>query len=129
MLRGLATITFWADDLTAAKEWYTEVLGVAPYFEVPGYVEFRIGDHLAELGVADSRYAPDGAPARPGGAVAHWHVDDVAEALDRLLKLGATPHLPLTDRGEGFVTAAVADPFGNVLGVMYNPHYLEMLGR
>jgi hypothetical protein len=23
--------------------------------------------------------------------------------------------------GEGFVTAAVVDPFGNVLGVMYNP--------
>jgi hypothetical protein len=25
------------------------------------------------------------------------------------------------------VTAAVADPFGNVLGVMYNPHYVEVL--
>ncbi len=24
-------------------------------------------------------------------------------------------------------TAAVVDPFGNVLGVMYNPHYLEVL--
>jgi hypothetical protein len=29
--------------------------------------------------------------------------------------------------GEGFVTAAVVDPFGNVLGVMYNPHYLEVV--
>lgn len=26
-----------------------------------------------------------------------------------------------------FVTAAVLDPFGNILGVMYNPHYLEIL--
>jgi hypothetical protein len=25
------------------------------------------------------------------------------------------------------VTAAVVDPFGNVLGVMQNPHYLEIL--
>jgi hypothetical protein len=25
------------------------------------------------------------------------------------------------------VTAAVVDPFGNVLGVMYNPHYLAVL--
>jgi hypothetical protein len=32
------------------------------------------------------------------------------------------------DRGEGFVTAAVVDPFGNVLGIMDNPHYLEVLG-
>ena len=32
MLRGLATISFWAADLTAAKQWYTELLGIAPYF-------------------------------------------------------------------------------------------------
>jgi hypothetical protein len=25
------------------------------------------------------------------------------------------------------VTAAAVDPFGNVLGIMYNPHYLETL--
>jgi hypothetical protein len=25
------------------------------------------------------------------------------------------------------VTAAVVDPFGNVLGIMHNPHYVEML--
>jgi hypothetical protein len=25
------------------------------------------------------------------------------------------------------VTAAVADPFGHVLGVMYNPHYVQVL--
>jgi hypothetical protein len=31
-------------------------------------------------------------------------------------------------RGDkGFVTAAVVDPFGNVLGIMYNPHHVEIL--
>ena len=30
--------------------------------------------------------------------------------------------------GKGFVTASVIDPFGNVLGVMYNPHSVEVLG-
>jgi hypothetical protein len=29
----------------------------------------------------------------------------------------------------GFVTASVVDPFGNVLGVMYNRHYLELLDK
>ena len=48
-------------------------------------------------------------------------------ALDRLLAMGAKPYLPVIERGEGFVTAAVLDPFGNVLGVMYNRHYLEVL--
>jgi predicted enzyme related to lactoylglutathione lyase len=57
----------------------------------------------------------------------YWHVDDVHGTLDRLLEQGATLHQPVIERGEGFVTASVVDPFGNILGVMYNPHYLAML--
>ena len=135
MLRGPATVNFFADDMEAARKWYAEVLGIEPYFERPGdgqpaaYYEFRIGDYQAELGIIDRRYAPPAAPDAPGGAIVHWHVDDVAAALDRLLSLGATPYQPLTEHGPGFVTASVVDPFGNVLGVMYNAHYLEILGR
>jgi predicted enzyme related to lactoylglutathione lyase len=59
----------------------------------------------------------------------YWHVDDVPATFERLLAMGAQEHLPITPRGEeGFVTASVVDPFGNVLGIMYNPHYLEVLG-
>jgi predicted enzyme related to lactoylglutathione lyase len=131
----MATVSYWASDLEAATAWYTELLGIEPYFERPGggepaaYVEFRIGDRQHELGLIDSRYSPDGPPAEPAGAVLYWHVDDVSAALDRLLSMGAEPHQPVTERGEGFVTASVVDPFGNVLGIMRNPHYLEMLGR
>lgn len=32
MLRGLATVSFFADDIEAAKEWYRALLGVDPYF-------------------------------------------------------------------------------------------------
>ena len=42
--------------------------------------------------------------------------------------LGATEYQPVMKRGEGFVTASVVDPFGNVLGVMYNQHYLAVAG-
>lgn len=45
-LRGLTTVCFWADDLTVAKKWYSELLCIAPYFERPGYVEFRVGAGL-----------------------------------------------------------------------------------
>jgi hypothetical protein len=31
---------------------------------------------------------------------------------------------PVTERGVGFVTASVVDPFGNALGLMRNPHSL-----
>ncbi|MFJ3964684.1 VOC family protein [Streptomyces sp. NPDC090036] len=128
MLRGFATINFWADDLEAAKAWYTELLGIAPYFERPGYAEFRIGDYQHELGIVDRRYAPPGAAEDPGGAVAYWAVDDLPAVRQRLLDLGAEEYQPVTAHGDaGFVTAAVTDPFGNVLGIMRNPHYLEIL--
>ena len=32
MLRGLATVNFFAVDLEAAKRWYAELLGIEPYF-------------------------------------------------------------------------------------------------
>jgi predicted enzyme related to lactoylglutathione lyase len=128
MLRGFALVSYWADDLEAAKEWYSELLGIQPYFERPGYYEFRVGDYQHELGLIDSRYAPASSATGPGGAILYWHVDDVAAALERLLSMGAREYEALAHRGEaGFVTASVVDPFGNVLGIMYNPHYLEVL--
>jgi predicted enzyme related to lactoylglutathione lyase len=126
-LRGFATISLWAEDLEAAKRWYTELLGFEPYFQRPGYCEFRVGDYQHEIGLIDSKYAPGGRPVGPGGAVVYWHVDDVEGTVKRLLSLGATEYEPVTERGPGFVTASVVDPFGNILGVMYNRHYLEVL--
>jgi predicted enzyme related to lactoylglutathione lyase len=133
-LRGFATINFWADDVTAATAWYTEFLGVEAYFRRPGpdgqpaYVEFRIGDHQAELGIIDRKFAPARATAEPGGAIMYWHVDDLEATVRRLLSLGAKEYEPITPRGDtGFVTASVVDPFGNLLGVMYNPHYVEVV--
>ncbi|MFC5183492.1 VOC family protein [Actinomadura harenae] len=127
MLRGPATINIWSDDLDSAKKWYADLLGVEAYFERPGYAEFRIGDFQTELGIIDRRFAPKDAPTAPGGLVLHWAVDDVKATLARLIELGAEPYMPLTERGPGFVTAAVVDPFGNVLAVMENRHYLEVL--
>jgi predicted enzyme related to lactoylglutathione lyase len=128
MLRGLTTVSYFAADLEAAQNWYTELLGIGPYFERPGYREFRVGDYQHELGLIDSRYAPRGSATGPAGAIVYWHVDDVTATLERVLSMGAKEHEPLRDRGKGFVTASVVDPFGNILGIMYNPHYVEVLG-
>ncbi|MFN8441385.1 MAG: VOC family protein [Caldilineaceae bacterium] len=132
MLRGLTTVSFWADDVAAAQRWYTELLGAPPYFarpnpEKPVYVEFRLGDTQHELGIIDRRFAPKGATSGPGGAIVYWHVDDVQSTINQLLSMGAQIYEPIMQRGEGFTTASVIDPFGNILGVMYNQHYLEMV--
>ncbi len=135
-LRGFATLNIWADDVSAAVAWYAELLGVQPYFERPGpegrpaYIEFRVGDHQDELGIIDRRYQPPGAAPGPGGAIVHWHVDDLEATVARLRELGATEYSRITPRGDsGFVTASVVDPFGNVLGVMSNPHYVETVAQ
>ncbi|MGF9769648.1 VOC family protein [Bacillus albus] len=127
-LRGLTTVSFWTDDLAAAKKWYAELLGIEPYFERPGYIEFRLGDYQHELGLIDSRYAPDGPATGPAGAVVYWHVDNVTATFKNLLSMGAKEYEAPTERGEGFITASVVDPFGNILGIMYNQQYLEVLG-
>jgi uncharacterized membrane protein YkvA (DUF1232 family)/predicted enzyme related to lactoylglutathione lyase len=127
-LHGVSTVNFFAADHAAAKKWYTEFLGVEPYFERPGYVEFRIGDHQDELGIIDSAYVP-GTQSVDGraGVVVYWHVDDVDAVLQRGVGMGATQLEAPEDRGHGFITATAVDPFGNILGIMYNPHYVEIL--
>lgn len=135
VLRGMSTIIFSASDLAAAQEWYTEVLGIPPYFNRPGYIEFRLGDYQHELGIVDSRYigqlnnsgSAAGGTAAPSGAIVYWQVDDLEQTLTRLIALGAQMiHAP-RKFGEGFIGACVADPFGNLLGIMHNAHYLEIL--
>jgi predicted enzyme related to lactoylglutathione lyase len=134
MLRGFTTVNYWADDVEAARDWYVGVLQIEPYFQrpeegPPAYVEFRVGPDEDELGLIDRRYAPPGALRDPSGAIMHWQVDDVRAAVARLVELGATEYQPVTEREAGFVTASVVDPFGNIVGLMYSPHFVEMRTR
>lgn len=128
MLQGFATVNYFVADLEAAKAWYTEVLGTPPYYDqVPGYIEFRIGDYLDELGLVDAAYGPE-PTEKPAGSIIYWHVEDLDASFERLLSLGATVNQPRVDYGN-FVTASVVDPFGNVLGIMNNPHYAAVRDR
>ncbi|MEU4606744.1 VOC family protein [Kribbella sp. NPDC023972] len=133
MLRGFATVSFYAADMHAAREWYTELLGLEPYFAVPNadnpaYLEWRFGDFQCELGIINAKYATHPVGNGPAGAVMQWHVDDLEGELERLLSLGATLLEAITERGDtGFRTALVVDPFGNIIGIMNNPHYLQIL--
>src|SRR5829696_6757446 len=73
MLRGFSQLIFFADDMAAARRWYTELLGMEPYFERLGpdgrlaYMEFRVGDYQHELGLIDPRVRAPRFGGRPGG--------------------------------------------------------------
>jgi catechol 2,3-dioxygenase-like lactoylglutathione lyase family enzyme len=115
MLLGLRTVIYPAPDLAAAKSWYSKFLGQKPYFDQPFYVGFSVGGF--ELGLLPNT-APGTAGARP-----LWGVQNIDAAYARLLALGATALEPVRDVGEGIKVAAVADPFGNRLGIIENPNF------
>jgi len=114
-IRGLRTVIYHVADLAVARSWYKQVLELEPYFDQPFYVGFSVGGF--ELGLL-----PEGTPG-PGGTVAYWGVGNADAAFQRLLKLGATLREAVQDVGEGIRVGTVNDPFGNVFGVIENPHF------
>jgi predicted enzyme related to lactoylglutathione lyase len=117
MFQGLRTVIYAVDDIERAKAWYARVLGHEPYFSEPFYVGFSVGGF--ELGLD-----PDPAGVTRGSnAVAYWGVEDARAAYARLLELGAKTAGEPREVGGGIVVATVLDPFGNVFGVIQNPHF------
>jgi predicted enzyme related to lactoylglutathione lyase len=116
--QGLRTAIYHAPDLDKAKAWYSSVLGIAPYFDQPFYVGFNVGGY--ELGLDPD---PSASPGGPGGVTVYWGVADASAAFERLLSLGATSRTAVQEVGEGIKVATVLDPFGNVFGVIENPHF------
>jgi predicted enzyme related to lactoylglutathione lyase len=118
MFLGLRTVIYHVGDLERAKAWYRDAFGVDPYFDQPFYVGFSIGGY--ELGLDPD---PTGTPPGPGGSVAYWGVTNIDEAFARFERLGAGAHEAVKDVGEGIRVASVCDPFGNVIGLIENPHF------
>ena len=116
---GLRSLIFYVEDLAAARDWYSEALGVAPYFDEPYYVGFRVG--RSEIGLD-----PDVSALRPGagGAAALIGVSDIERTFERLLDLGADPVTGVQEVGGDVRLVMLRDPFGNVFGIIEDPsHY------
>ncbi len=117
MLQGLRTVIYQVNDLATATSFYSNVVGAAPYFNEPFYVGFKVGGY--ELGLL-----PDG-----DGVGTYWGTSDIVAEYSRLLTAGAVARDAITEVGEGIKTATVIDPFGNVIGIIENPHFsLEAAG-
>ena len=115
---GLRTLGYKVSDIEKAKQWYTDILGIEPYFDEPFYGGFNVGGY--EVGLAHEEQVDT---AATGNASTYWGVDNVQEVYDMLLSKGATPHEEPTNVGDDIVVAAVKDPWNNVFGIIYNPHF------
>ena len=115
MIQGLRTIIYPVTDLAKGKEWYSKVVGHPPYFDEPFYVGFSVGGF--ELGLI-----PDGVPSA-NGPLPYWGVADAEAEIKRIADLGGRVHEPVKDVGDGIRVASVEDPFGNLVGLIENPHF------
>jgi predicted enzyme related to lactoylglutathione lyase len=115
---GLRTVIYHVPDLARARQWYADAFGVAPYFDEPFYVGFAIGGFELGLDPDCSRATPG-----PGGAESYWGVADVDAAVAHFSACGARIEEPVREVGDGIRVALVADPFGNVIGLIENTHF------
>ena len=115
---GLRTVIYRVPDLARAVEFYERAFGMAPYFNEPYYAGFQVGGF--ELGLD-----PDLAHGAPGraGATPYFGADDLDAALAHVVAAGAAIHEPVREVGGGIRVATVTDPFGNVIGLIHNPHF------
>jgi predicted enzyme related to lactoylglutathione lyase len=120
MILGLRTVIYRVDNLNLAKAWYRDVFEVEPYFDEPFYVGFQVGGF--ELGLD-----PDTSEGKPGlgGSVAYWGVESIELAFHRFIGLGASTICQVKEVGGEIKVAIVADPFGNAIGLIENPHFGE----
>lgn len=115
---GLRTAIYKVSDLEAAKAWYAAVFQIAPYFDEPFYVGFNVGGY--ELGLQPQEQASE---AKSEAVVAYWGVENIQAEFDRVVGLGATAHEGPENVGGELMTATLKDPWGNVIGLIYNPYF------
>ncbi len=113
VLRSVRSVIVQVDDLEKAKTFYSAALGRTPYFDQPFYAGYDVDGQ--ELGLH-----PDVSKVKAGagGAIAYWKVDDIAQSWEFLLSLGASEIEAPHDVGGDIKTAIIADPFGNLIGLI-----------
>lgn len=113
---ALRTTIYKVGNIEEATEWYSKAFETASYFNEPYYVGFNIVGF--ELGLQ-----PEENPTtdKIESVVSYWGVNEIQETYDRLIKMGSTENEKPYNVGGELMTATVKDPFGNVIGLIYNP--------
>ena len=112
---GLRTTIYKVSDLPKAKEWYAKAFQCEPYFDESYYVGFSINGY--ELGI-QAETVPVGE-----NVATFWGVSDIDAEYERFIECGATPVEAPMDVGDGIKVGTFKDPWGNLIGIVYNPNF------
>ena len=115
---GLRTTIYKVSDLNKAKEWYAKAFETSAYFDELFYVGFNIKGY--ELGLQ-----PEEEPMtnKTANVLSYWGVEEIEKEYKRFLDLGATVLEAPQNVGGELMVAAVKDPWGNAIGLIYNPYF------
>jgi uncharacterized protein YndB with AHSA1/START domain/predicted enzyme related to lactoylglutathione lyase len=117
-LRGLRTAQIRLDDVGPARDWYSRLFEIGPYFDEPFYVGFEIAGY--EFGI----FPDEGGRDEP---LFLWATEDPTTYIERAVELGATVGMEPQNTGDGIVVGSFIDPFGNEFGLIRNPHFAPHL--
>lgn len=113
---GLRTTIYKVPDLVKAKEWYKQAFQTDPYFDEPFYVGFNIGGY--ELGLLPTTNTTI---QTSENVLSYWGIEDIEKEYQRIKSLGATEHEAPHSVGGPLMVATLRDPWGNIIGLIYNP--------
>ncbi len=114
---GLRTTIYRVPDLVKATQWYGQVFNIKPYYEDDSYIGFNInGFELGLILEVDDSMKGD-------NILSYWGVEDIETVYYKLLKAGASAYEKPHNVGGEIVVAAVADPWKNIIGIIYNPTF------
>lgn len=114
---GLRTTIYKVPNLEEAKEWYSKVFRTKPYFDEVFYVGFNIQGY--ELGLLPEEINT----IKGENVLSYWGVEDIFKTYNYLIELGATQHEEPKNVGEEIMVATIKDPWNNIIGIIYNPHF------
>ncbi|MFN4151610.1 MAG: VOC family protein [Candidatus Sericytochromatia bacterium] len=115
---GLRTVIYKVQDINKAKEWYSKVFETEPYFDQPFYVGFNIGGY--ELGLHPSENSTN---EKSQSVATYWGVENIDNAYQNFLDFGAFENEKPHNVGGEIVVATLKDPWGNLIGLIYNPEF------
>ena len=115
---GLRTTIYMVGDLESAKDWYRGVFGVEPYFDNGTYIGFSVAGY--ELGLMEDKTPAD---RKSENVLSYWGVEHIEQEFNRFLERGASEHERPVNVGGEIMVASVKDPWGNVIGLIYNPEF------
>jgi lactoylglutathione lyase len=117
--KEISAITLFADDLSAAKQFYQNVFDLPVYYEDDNSAVFQFAGvliNLLDVAEADALIAPATVGSSGAGARSQFtiHVSDVDAVCATLRERGVALLNGPMNRPWGVRTAAFADPSGHI---------------